>query len=224
MVGKSICVLIADDHDIVREALSLVVSGLASEVDVLGCENFFEAVELASQAEKLDLAVLDLRMPGMPGMAGIDDFNSRFPRIPVVILSGYYQHQDVVDAFRHGAAGFIPKTLSGEAILNALRLVLSGEKFIPAEILLGTTGEPDDIRKTEDHRSVNFPYGELTGREGEVLAKLSQGLSNKGIARELGVEEVTVKLHLRNVYKKMGAKNRAHAVQIAHERGWYFAE
>lgn len=220
MVGKSICVLIADDHDIVRDALGLVLSGLAPEVEILECRNFSEAIELASQAESVDLAVLDLGMPGMPGIAGIDDFNSRFSRTPVVILSGYYRHQDVVDAFRHGAAGFVPKTLNREAMLNAFRLVLAGEKFIPADILMDCDEDQDGFGKTGESWAKNVPYGELTGREGEVLGKMSQGLSNKGIARELGVEEVTVKLHLRNIYKKLGAKNRAHAVQIAHQRGW----
>jgi two-component system, NarL family, nitrate/nitrite response regulator NarL len=224
VVGKSIRVLIADDHDIVRDALGLVMSGFGPEVEILAASNFSEAVELASRAKNLDLAVLDLGMPDMPGMAGIDDFNSRFPRTPVVILSGYYRYQDVVEAFRHGAAGFVPKTLNGDAMLNAFRLVLSGEKYIPADLLEGATGDRNDFGKPGASGTNVHSYEDLTGREGEVLENISRGLSNKEIARELGIEEVTVKLHLRNVYRKLGAKNRAHAVQIAHQRGWHFKE
>ena len=223
-------ILIADDHDIVREALALILSELAPNVTILECRSFSEALKLASECTDLNLAVFDLNMPEMPGTDGITEFCSRFPEIPVMVLSGYYGHQDIIDCFDKGAAGFIPKTLGAEGIRHAFRLVLAGEKFVPAEILEPCSGHVCPDQCQECTQAIGAPrrgladsqLGGLTNREGEVLEKLAQGLSNKAIALELGIEEVTVKLHLRSVYKKFGAKNRAHAVQVAHNLGWEF--
>lgn len=212
-------VLIADDHDLVRDALKQVLSGLEGEVEVLECSSFPEAMALAEQDGILDLAVLDLQMPGMTGPDSAGEFCRRFPQTPTVILSGYYRRQDIVEAFQYGAAGFIPKTLNSRSMLNALRLVLAGEKYIPADLLPDAIAGPRDAEDPYEDQAREYRGGKLTVREAEVLAKLCQGLSNKAIAKELGIEEVTVKLHLRKVYKKLGARNRAHAVTLTHNRG-----
>lgn len=201
-------ILIADDHDLVRDGLKPILMKLGPDVSILECANFPDALELADQNDDIDLVVLDLRMPGMDGVNGIAVFRQHHADMRVVIMSGYYRRRDIVDALHHGAAGFVPKTLGGEAMLNAFRLVLAGEKFVPADLL------PANGDQTEVH-ATDATLAQLTARERDVLGKLLEGLPNKGIARQLGIQEVTVKLHLRNVYRKLGAANRAHAVKIA---------
>ncbi len=201
-------ILIADDHDLVRDGLKPILMKLGPEVSILECANFPDALELVSRNSDIDLVVLDLRMPGMDGTNGIAVFRQHHANTRVMIMSGYYRRRDVVDALRHGAVGFIPKTLGSEAMLNAFRLVLAGEKFIPADLL------PADGDRTEI-QAADATINQLTARERDVLGKLLEGLPNKGIARQLDIQEVTVKLHLRNVYRKLGASNRAHAVKIA---------
>lgn len=202
-------ILIADDHDLVREGLRPILSKLDPDVQILECASFPDAVRLADENAGLDLALLDLRMPGMAGTSGVIEFLKRHADVPVMIISGYYRRQDVVDALHHGAMGFVPKTLGAEAMLNAFRLVLAGEKFIPADLLPGGGGDESGLRPGDE------AIGKLTTRERDVLGKLLEGLPNKAIGRALGIQEVTVKLHLRNVYRKLGAANRAHAVKIA---------
>ena len=201
-------ILIADDHDLVRDGLKPILMKLGPEVSILESANFPDALELANRNSDIDLVVLDLRMPGMDGVNGVAVFRQHHPDTRVLIMSGYYRRRDVVDALRHGAVGFIPKTLGSEAMLNAFRLVLAGEKFIPAE-MLPSEGDPTDML------AADATIDRLTARERDVLGQLLEGLPNKGIARQLDIQEVTVKLHLRNVFRKLGASNRAHAVKIA---------
>lgn len=212
--------LLADDHDLVRDALKLIVGKMGPDVTVLECGDYHEALELAEQNQNLDLVILDLNMPGMDGLSGVKVFRSRFPATPTLVLSGYYRHQDIIEAFQCGAAGFVPKTLSCEAMLNAFRLVLSGEKFIPAELLSLETSDLDRLAGLGGGNGRDNPLRRLTAREHEVLGKLQDGLTNKEIGRDLGIQEVTVKLHLRSVYRKIGARNRAQAVKITLDSGW----
>ncbi len=117
-----------------------------------------------------------------------------------------------------GAAGFLPTTLGAEALLSAVRLVLSGERYLPAELLaaevLPRSGRAPSGGAEDD------PFERLSGREAEVLERLLDGLTNKEIGRALDVQEVTVKLHLRSVYRKLGVKNRAQAVGRTLKFGW----
>lgn len=207
-------ILIADDHDLVRDGLKPILMKLGSEVSILECANFPDALEIADQHDDIDLVILDLRMPGMDGPHGVEAFRKRHVDTPVMVMSGYYRRRDVVESLRYGAAGFVPKTLGSEAMLSAFRLVMSGEKFIPSDLLPGDGSDPAEMQAGEE------TLARLTDRERDVLGKLLEGLPNKAIARALGIQEVTVKLHLRNVFRKLGATNRAHAVKIAIGLGW----
>lgn len=208
-------VLLADDHDLVLSGLRLVVGKLGPDTTVFECGDFARAFELAEENQDLDLVVLDLNMPGMPGLTGVEAFCSKFPDLRTVVMSGHYRRQDVMTVLRFGAAGFMPKTLGAAAMLSAFRLVLAGEKYLPAELL----------SKDEDATATAGPnggeaLGSLTGREREVLRELLNGLTNKEIGRDLNIQEVTVKLHLRSIYRKLEAKNRAHVAKIALEAGF----
>lgn len=127
--------LIADHHDLVRDGLRLLLEKLGSDVTVLESEDLPGALELAEQNQDLDLVILDLNMPGMNGLAGVESFRSKFPEVPAIVISGHYLRRDALEALRRGAAGLMPKNMPSKAMLNAFRLVLSGEKFIPSEVL-----------------------------------------------------------------------------------------
>jgi len=202
-------VLLADDHKLVRDALAFYCSRLADDVEVLQAETYDQAAEMAAQAASLDLIILDLNMPGGSGFDGLDAMRKRYPDTPIVILSGSIRHQDMTNALEHGANGYLPKTLGGDAMLNALRLVMSGEKFIPSALYdeAGNAAEDGDI-------PANSPLRTLTPRETEVLEHLLEGKSNKEIATALNLQVVTVKVHMKGILRKLGTTNRTHAVKI----------
>lgn len=214
-------ILLADDHSLVREGIRPFLETLGSNVEVIEASNLQEGLRLATKAKHLDLAILDLHMPGMDGLNGIKRMAAEFPDIPIVILSGFVSRKDVLVAIEYGASGYIPKTISGKAMISALRLVLSGEKYLPADIF---SGPGADQGGASGHGGGRFSsdnlLATLSKREWEVLGLLIDGQTNKQIARKLGLQEITVKIHVRNTYKKLAATNRADAVRIALRSGW----
>lgn len=200
--------IIADDHDLVRDALATLVERDDSRATVLQASDFSSAFELADSHDDLDLVLLDVYMPGMDNLAGVEKITTRFPDLPVVVMSGTVQRGDVSRAFDMGARGFIPKTMNGKALVSVLHLVMSGARYVP------------DIMLEEDQQPAK-PQFDLSPRELEVLEQLVKGLSNKVIARNLSIEETTVKLHLRSLFKKLNVNNRTEAVIVAMDSGLF---
>lgn len=211
-------VLIADAQQLVREGLKVVLADLDGEPSVRECGDFDSALSLA--ADGPDLAILDLNMPGMDRVTGIAEFCAKFPETPVVVIAGMFQRKEIISAFLQGASGFIPKTLGKDAILGALRLIMAGEKFIPSILLAHDEGDAAGVERPDRGDLGGNPLAALTNRERDVIENLLEGLSNKGIGRALTIEEVTVKLHMRSIFRKLGARNRAQAVKIALDCGW----
>ena len=206
-------ILLADDHDLVREALSLLF------------QQYFEGCEVV-EAGALDPALehieaqndFDLRMPGMNGLEGLKRTLEKASKTTsVVLLSGAYRSEDVRHAIENGAHGFIPKTLRGQALANAIQLVLAGEKYLPSSILNdmgdGFGGGSDGEPRMAGGFGNEGDFSRLTPREREVLALLAEGRPNKDIARHLDLREITLK----NIYRKLHVSNRAQAVKIALE-------
>jgi len=207
-------VLLADDHDLVRESLTAYIERLAPDISVVAGRDLDEAMRLMDEHPSIDVVVLDLRMPGMNGLEGLRKVRAARPTVPVVIMSGSTDLQIVRDTLAHGAKGFFPKTMNGQVLVNALRLVTAGETFIPSVYLGDSESGPAIVPGQAGPASATF-----TRREQEVLQHLLRGRSNKEIAQSLGIEEVTIKLHVRGVCRKLGARNRTEAVAIAHQRG-----
>lgn len=195
--------LIADDHGLVRDALSSHIERQSPGAVVAGVASVDEAVAALRQDKAIDLLILDLRMPGMNGLDGLQRVRTEFPALKVALMSGLARPDEIRGAFTRGAVGFLPKTLSATELLSAIQTMLQGERFIPTD--LNTADTADGTR--------------FTRREREVLDYLLQGRSNKEIARSLELEEVTVKLHVRGICRKLGAKNRTQAVMRAVEMG-----
>lgn len=214
-------VLIADDHDLVRDALKLLLARIDPNATVVALGSLEEAQGSAGEIDNLDLVILNLSTLGTAIASGVEFFRTRFPDARVIVMSGYYRRQDVLEALESGASGFIPKNMSTDAMLNAFRLILSAGRYIPEDVL-------PLLSRSAGERGANGSAGQrfenrldaMTGREREVFANLIEGASNKQIGRTLDIEEVTVKLHVRRIYQKLGAKNRAHAVKLALDFGW----
>ncbi len=216
-------IVLADDHGLIRDGIKPFLFELGEGVTVLEAADFDAALALAEEREAPDLVLLDLKMPGMNGFSGLEAMTRRFPSVPVVIMSGYFDRKDVLGALDSGAAGYIPKTMSGPAMLNALRLILSGEKYLPSSAFSDDGNGGNAPRPEVPAAGVkNESLSALTAREMEILKLLIEGKTNKQIARDLDLQEITIKIHVRNVYRKINASNRAQAVSIALRSGWGF--
>lgn len=218
-------ILVADDHKLMRDGLKPFLHELDPTAEILDAATLGEALQVGLAAGALGLVLLDLMMPGMDGLKGLSVVRQHFPTVPVVIVSGYSSRDHVVAAVQAGAAGFIPKTVSGTAMVNALRLVLSGEKYLPSSTFFEDADPSMTLPRlagTAPTRTgeVPAPFDKLSRRESEILALLVEGRTNKEIAIALELQEITIKVHLRNVYRKIGAANRAQAVRIAMSSGW----
>ena len=201
-------VLLADDHDLVRDAVAALMQADDPDTIILNAASVQEAITVADQDDALDIIVLDLKMPGMDGLNGAQKMMSRYPSLPLVILSGTATSTIVRAALKIGVRGFLPKTLSGPALMNALRLIIAGETYAPSSLLSAT--KPS---MAEGMTSA------LTPREAEVLSQLRLGGSNKEIGNALEIAETTVKLHLKAIAEKLQAKNRTDIVVKAFDSG-----
>ena len=208
-------VLVVDDHPLFREGLSQVLRGLADETCVVAEDDAERALDRARDLQDLDLILLDLSMPGMNGFAAVQRFRREVPGVPVVIVSAHEEPADVRRALKLGALGYIPKSTPPQVLLDALRLVLGGGIYVPPVYLQAGTPLPAPGGPIHDD-SAGDP---LTGRQLDVLLLLSQGKSNKVIARELDLSEKTVKAHVTALFRALGVVNRTQAAIAARRRG-----
>ena len=207
-------VLVIDDHPLIQEAVANVLRRLGPEVviDAAGdCERGFA---LAGQGAELDLVVLDLAMPGISGILALKAWRSRYPGVPVVVLSAATDQQTVLAAIGAGAAGFIPKSSSNEVMQSALRLVLAGGKYLPPEVLVRSTGD-----RIAPPRALSVDALGLSARQAEVLKLIAKGASNKIICSELGLAERTVKAHVTAVLRALKVTSRTQAALEAAKLG-----
>jgi len=211
--------LVIDDHPLIQEAISNVLRRLEPDaaIDVAGdCER---GLLLAGQRTEPDLVLLDLNLPGLSGITALKLWRKRFPGIPVVVVSAATDQQTVLAAIGAGAVGFVPKASSNEVMLNALRLVLAGGRYLPPEILARSSG--DEVMPPRA-RQVTKPCVEtlgLSARQAEVLKLIARGASNKGICRELGLAERTVKAHVTAVFRALKVTSRTQAAIEASKLG-----
>ena len=207
-------VLIADDHPLFREAIRDVVEGLFGEdgweLTCLEATGVEELLALAESHEDLDLILLDLFMPGAHGLSHLMTLRGRMPQTPVVVISSLNDAETVRQALTCGAAGFIPKSSPKDLIATALQVVFAGGIYLPRELL----GEPEPAReRPADRGAADDPFtGPLTPRQVEVLNLVAEGKSNKRIAYDLSISEMTVKAHVTAILRKLGVVSRAQAI------------
>jgi two-component system nitrate/nitrite response regulator NarL len=202
--------VLADDHNLFREALCYYLRQSFAEIDIVEARSLDEGLR-AVEGDKPDALLLDFVMPGMDGVSGIIRAKQRCPDVPIVILSGNISQEEADEAMQNGAAGVISKDLTGEALIGALQRILAGERFVTSSAWMGAATESGS-EPALDRAWLSFG---LTPREIDVLRLLVRGMADKAIARELGIASITVRLHLHNAFRKMGARNRVDAVRIA---------
>jgi DNA-binding NarL/FixJ family response regulator len=207
-------VLIADDHPLVREALSRTLQALELDLTIAEAdsrESLFEAV----RTRLPDLALLDLNMPGMNGTEGLRQLRAAWPTLAIVVASGQDDVSTIRTVMSTGVSGFIPKSESPALIAQAIRLVLAGGVYVPVRSLAGSADEAPSLAML---RAGDPDHG-MTPRQLDVLHLLLRGLPNKSIARELGLTEGTVKVHLAAILRALAVRNRTEAVVKARELG-----
>jgi two-component system, NarL family, nitrate/nitrite response regulator NarL len=206
-------ILLADDHHLVREAIASYLTRAATDISCVEASDFHQVRERLDKDDRFDLIILDYRMPGMNGLAGLDEVRERLPKTPVALMSGAMDAEEAERALERGAAGVIMKNLRGTALLTALRLMAAGETYVPRAVVnaLGNS--------VAGRHAARPSFDNLTPREMDCLEQLVRGSPNREIAERLAISAVTVKLHLNSAFKKMNARNRSDAVRIAMLRG-----
>ena len=209
-------VLIADDHPLFRAALREVIDGMSGEHEILEAGTLDEARDLVTAEPDLDLdlILLDLQMPGSNGYSGLIELRNIAPSVPIVVVSAATSRDVVRDSITYGALGFIPKSLSRDAIREGMECVIAGGLYIPDEEAADAGSGRGGVgaRHAGDERSPALTRGEL-----RVLKLLANGKSNKVIAYELDIRESTVKAHITAILRKLKVHSRTQAVLAARD-------
>ncbi len=203
-VSGSKRILMIDDHQLILDVLMRYFNAaLDAQVDT--APDLDAALNLIDEHD-YDLILLDYNLPGISGLSGLSQVLDRSDNTPTALISSDLPREAIYDAMAMGAKGYIPKTSRAEAFANAIRFLLMGETFLPAEFF---------TRKAEPKKP---RIENLSSRESDVLLLVAEGRSNKDVANELGLSETTVKMHLRSIYSKIGVDNRTQAALWANQR------
>jgi DNA-binding NarL/FixJ family response regulator len=200
---KKIRILLVDDHMVIRMGLITAASDAADMEVVADVESGAEALE-AYRRHHPDVVILDLRMQGMTGIETLRALRDEFKQARILIFSNYATGEEVYQAMKFGAAGFVLKEMALDRLLEAIRAVHQGDQYMPSEIA-ARVGER--------------LLAQLSPREIEVMHLLGRGQSNKEIGANLGVVEGTVKIHIASIFGKLGVSDRTHALIEAVKRG-----
>jgi DNA-binding NarL/FixJ family response regulator len=202
-VSTRIRILLVDDHMVIRMGLMTAASDAVDMEVVADVDNGHDAIE-AYRRHRPDIVVLDLRMHGMSGLDTLRALRDEFKNARVLVFSNYAKGEEIFQAMKGGAAGFVLKEMPLDRLLEAIRVVHRGEQYMPSEVAV---------------RVGERMLAQLSPREIEVLQLLSRGFSNKEIGAQLGVVEGTVKIHVANIFGKLGVSDRTQALIEAIKRG-----
>lgn len=202
-IPTRIKILLVDDHMVIRMGLMTAASDAADMEVVADVDNGQDAVE-AFRRCRPDIVVLDLRMHGMSGLETLRTLREEFKGVRVLVFSNYAKGEEIYQAMKAGAAGFVLKEMPLDRLLEAIRVVHRGEQYMPPEVAV---------------RVGERMLAQLSPRELEVLQLLGRGFSNKEIGAHLGVVEGTVKIHVANIFGKLGVSDRTQALIEAIKRG-----
>ena len=214
---ERIQVLLADDERLIRAGVRLVLRH-AEDIEVSAeAENGAQAVELACRLP-IDVALVDIRMPGTDGLTTVEQISQRAPRVKAVVLTTFGEPDYIARALRAGAAGFLLKDIGPRDLIQAVRTAAHGGAILSPRItrdLIAQYLAADDVKRAEARRLVSS----LADREREVLVLVGLGLSNAEAGRRLYMGEGTVKTYVSRILTKLGCANRVQAAIIAHDAG-----
>jgi DNA-binding NarL/FixJ family response regulator len=210
---EPIRVVIADDHELFRRGLKMVLEA-EDDIDVVA-ETDDGAVTVTKVGELApDVVLMDVRMPRMNGIAATREIREAFPATRILMLTVSDDEDDLFDAVKAGANGYLLKEISIEEVADAIRAVVAGQSLISPAMAAKLLTEFTSLAKRAEEKQ-NLPAPKLTERELEVLKLVAQGMSNREIANELFISENTVKNHVRNILEKLHLHNRMEAVIYA---------
>ncbi len=202
---KKTSALIADDHGLYRVGLRLLLEDRLGFDQVIETGGFDEALDRLADTPAIKLALFDLSMPGMGGPASLAVVRTSYPDLKVAVISGQEDRANVEASLAHGLHGFIPKSLSDDRIISALKDILAGKNFVPPVTVAKAVNVPPSVPSSQSAGAV---MEGLTPRQRDVLAGIVRGLANKEIARELDIAEGTVKIHLAALFSHFDVRNR----------------
>ena len=197
---SAIKVMLVDDHAILRTGLASLL-GTKREIEVVGEADNGETALKLLPGLKPDVVLMDLMMPKMDGAEATRQIRARHPGVKVLILTSYGEADGVAHALEYGASGALLKTIKLPELIAAIRTAVAGGRIVSPEI--------------EQSLTANEPIPQLSERQAEILASVIRGLSNDDISLQLGISKPRVKEHVKNIFNKIGAGNRAEAVAIA---------
>jgi two-component system nitrate/nitrite response regulator NarL len=208
-------ILLIDDHTLFRAGLRDLLTRRKIDV-VADVGNGADGVEIAAE-EELDIVLLDMRMPQMDGISVLKIIKAAHPDLPVAMLTTSSDESDLVGALRNGAQGYLLKDMEPDDLVVALRDIISGKTVVAPDLapVLASAVQGVNHEKAEKED----PFAVLTPREFEILTLLAEGQSNKVIARNLGISDGTVKLHVKAILRKLNISSRITAAVMAVEHG-----
>ena len=206
---RQIRVLVVDDHPFLREGIAAAINGQKDMILVGEATNGLEALD-SFRNLRPDVTLMDIHLPGMSGIEAMLAVRAEFPTARIVVLTAYRGDVQALRAFKAGAVGYLLKNMLRKELLDTIRIVHAGRRRIP-----------DEIAKELGEHSLEDA---LTEREIQVLKMVAGGTPNKVIASQMSLAEPTVKSHLKNIFQKLGANDRTHAVTIAIRRGYIDSE
>jgi len=210
-------ILLVDDHALFRDGMHYVLNQLDAQAEIVDAGSFLDGLSAAEANPDLDLALLDLNMPGSDGATSIKLFRARYPSIPVVVVSGSDQRHEIESAMNSGAMGFISKSSSSKIMVQALRMVLDGGVYLPPQLLQQKIACVEPV--SGDKRNWRTNEFGLTQRQMEVLQQLARGLSNRDIAQAIGLAEGTIKIHVAAIFAALRVNTRMEAVRAGQRLG-----
>lgn len=204
--------LVIDDHPLVHEIMPAVLRKALGEVAVATEATLEAGLSRAAGSVQPDLVLLDLGLPGCDGLDAVSRFRGKFPKLPLVVLSGTCDRSSILAALEAGAVGYIPKTSKPDVMIAALKVVAAGGIYVPPEAL----EEPVEKVATRRRRAAEL---DLTERQKDVLRLILKGYNNERIAAELAIAPNTVKQHAHAVFTALGVSSRAEAMIAAARLG-----
>lgn len=212
-------VLVVDDHTLFRKGIINLLQA-QSGIEVVGeAKDGREGIALARQLRP-DVILMDVQMPGCNGIEATGAIRQELPEARIIMLTVSEQDEDLFSAIKAGARGYLLKSVEPDHLLKAIDLLMKGEAVIPHNMASKLLTEFSAIaNKPASKTDASGDYQLLTNREKEILQTLSNGASNKEIANALNISEHTVKIHLKNILKKLQVNNRLQAAVYAHRQG-----
>lgn len=219
-------ILIADDHELYLQGLLFILEKEYADAQIVTAASYTDIFNKLAEHKDFDLIITDLAMPGANWLDALQKIHNDCPEVPIIIISAVFERSILQKTFDIGVSGYISKAFPNSLIVSAINLVLAGGVYIPQELLReNMVGAPEQINllldnlQTDDNKEADAGAKILTPRQMDVLKCLAKGMPNKLIARELGLSEGTVKIHITLILRALEVGNRLAAVREAVKRG-----